>query len=61
MISPHPNFRIILTMDPKNGSISRAMRNRGIEICLFPIDAESKDTEDLLKNIGVQVNLIIFT
>lgn len=32
-ISPHPNFRLFITMDPENGGeLSRAMRNRGIEI-----------------------------
>ena len=29
-------FRIFLLMDPMHGEISRAMRNRGIEICLLP-------------------------
>lgn len=28
--------RLFLTMDPKNGDISRAMRNRGIEIAMLP-------------------------
>ncbi|CAF1119887.1 unnamed protein product, partial [Rotaria sordida] len=34
LIKPHENFRLILTMDPKqgNGEISRAMRNRCCEI-----------------------------
>ena len=27
--------RLILTMDPKHGEISRAMRNRGVEIFLM--------------------------
>uniref|UniRef100_A0AAZ3S0A1 Midasin n=1 Tax=Oncorhynchus tshawytscha TaxID=74940 RepID=A0AAZ3S0A1_ONCTS len=31
-ITPHPNFRLFLTMDPVHGAISRAMRNRGVEI-----------------------------
>uniref|UniRef100_A0A8C2SUC7 Midasin n=1 Tax=Coturnix japonica TaxID=93934 RepID=A0A8C2SUC7_COTJA len=31
-IAPHPNFRLFLSMDPVHGEISRAMRNRGIEI-----------------------------
>ncbi|XP_067882619.1 midasin [Heterodontus francisci] len=31
-IVPHPNFRLFMTMDPAHGEISRAMRNRGIEI-----------------------------
>ncbi|XP_060072903.1 midasin-like [Ylistrum balloti] len=31
-IKPHPDFRLFLAMDPKFGEISRAMRNRGVEI-----------------------------
>ncbi|XP_025949160.1 midasin [Dromaius novaehollandiae] len=31
-VAPHPNFRLFLSMDPIHGEISRAMRNRGIEI-----------------------------
>ncbi|KAM3963373.1 LOW QUALITY PROTEIN: midasin [Aphomia sociella] len=37
-IRPHPNFRIFFTMDPKYGEISRAMRNRGVEIFLLRSD-----------------------
>ncbi|EDV22987.1 uncharacterized protein TRIADDRAFT_27999, partial [Trichoplax adhaerens] len=33
-VRPHPNFRIIMCVDPKHGDLSRAMRNRGIEIFL---------------------------
>ncbi|KND94913.1 Midasin [Tolypocladium ophioglossoides CBS 100239] len=32
IIKPHPEFRIFLTMDPRYGELSRAMRNRAIEI-----------------------------
>jgi midasin (ATPase involved in ribosome maturation) len=53
VITPHPNFRIFLAMDPHNGEISRAMRNRGIEISLLPLDAASFDTLALLNGIGV--------
>jgi len=28
-------FRLILAMDPKYGEISRAMRNRGVEIFML--------------------------
>ncbi|XP_075869163.1 midasin [Nelusetta ayraudi] len=31
-VTPHPNFRLFLTMDPAHGELSRAMRNRGVEI-----------------------------
>ncbi|ABN66318.2 large protein with a conserved N-terminal domain, a central AAA ATPase domain composed of 6 tandem AAA protomers, and a C-terminal M-domain midas sequence motif-containing protein [Scheffersomyces stipitis CBS 6054] len=33
-LKPHPNFRLFLTVNPKYGELSRAMRNRGIEIYL---------------------------
>jgi midasin len=36
VVTPHKNFRIFLAMDPRNGEISRPMRNRGVEICLLP-------------------------
>lgn len=31
-VKPHPSFRLFMSMDPKHGEISRAMRNRGVEI-----------------------------
>ncbi|KAF3354041.1 putative RING finger protein [Verticillium dahliae VDG1] len=34
MIKPHPEFRIFLTVDSRYGELSRAMRNRAIEIHL---------------------------
>ncbi|CAG8546883.1 12320_t:CDS:10, partial [Dentiscutata heterogama] len=35
MIRPHKNFRLFMTLNPKNGELSRAMRNRGVEIALL--------------------------
>lgn len=32
IIQPHPNFRIFLTMDSRYGELSRAMRNRSLEL-----------------------------
>ena len=32
VVTPHPNFRLFLTMDPRHGELSRAMRNRCIEL-----------------------------
>lgn len=32
IVKPHPNFRLFLTMDPHYGELSRAMRNRSIEL-----------------------------
>ncbi|RFU29962.1 hypothetical protein B7463_g6350, partial [Scytalidium lignicola] len=40
IIRPHPDFRIFLTMDPRFGELSRAMRNRAIEIFLSPFSAD---------------------
>lgn len=34
IIKPHPDFRIFLTVDPRHGELSRAMRNRAVEIHL---------------------------
>ncbi|KAF2804010.1 midasin [Mytilinidion resinicola] len=36
IVKPHPNFRVIMTMDPRYGELSRAMRNRAVEIFLLP-------------------------
>ncbi|XP_073983569.1 midasin isoform X4 [Rhodnius prolixus] len=55
-IKPHKNFRIFLTMDPKHGSISRAMRNRGIEIFVEHASVSSVhpfDLEALLNKLGI--------
>ncbi|KAL7950476.1 hypothetical protein V8C42DRAFT_359440 [Trichoderma barbatum] len=35
VVKPHPEFRIFLTMDPRHGELSRAMRNRAIEIHIY--------------------------
>ncbi|KAG6866182.1 hypothetical protein C0991_007732 [Blastosporella zonata] len=35
VLKPHPNFRLFMTVDPQFGELSRAMRNRGIEIALI--------------------------
>ena len=34
VMRPHPNFRIFLTLDPRYGELSRAMRNRAVELHL---------------------------
>jgi midasin len=34
ILMPHPNFRLFLAMDPRHGELSRAMRNRSIEVYL---------------------------
>ncbi|KAK5030524.1 AAA ATPase midasin [Exophiala sideris] len=41
VIKPHPNFRVFLTLDPRYGELSRAMRNRSLEVFLPPPDEEA--------------------
>eukprot|EP00002_Diphylleia_rotans_P015670 TRINITY_DN3035_c0_g2_i1.p1 TRINITY_DN3035_c0_g2~~TRINITY_DN3035_c0_g2_i1.p1 ORF type:complete len:5322 (+),score=1048.10 TRINITY_DN3035_c0_g2_i1:101-16066(+) len=52
-VKPHPDFRIFLTIDPANGELSRAMRNRGIEICMLDSVVSSRDTLLLLSQTGM--------
>lgn len=58
-IKPHKDFRLFLTMDPKNGEISRAMRNRGLEIFLLNEDGsviDDFDTRALINKSGLKSN-----
>lgn len=36
LLKPAPGFRLLLALDPQHGEVSRAMRNRGIEIFMLP-------------------------
>ena len=41
VIRPHPNFRLFLSMNASShGEVSRAMRNRCIEVCVLPPAAD---------------------
>ncbi|KAI6712893.1 hypothetical protein JHW43_004547 [Diplocarpon mali] len=40
VVKPHPQFRIFLTMDARFGELSRAMRNRAVEIFVEPLHAD---------------------
>lgn len=46
IIEPHPDFRLVMTLDPRNGELSRAMRNRGIEIALIEDDNAPDTTSE---------------
>ncbi|XP_073015322.1 midasin-like isoform X1 [Primulina eburnea] len=45
VLHPHPKFRMFLTVNPSYGEVSRAMRNRGVEIYMMQpywlVDEES--------------------
>lgn len=47
IVKPHPNFRIFMTMDPRHGELSRAMRNRAVELFLLPTSDEDVSKERL--------------
>jgi len=53
IVKPHPNFRLFLCLDPQRGEISRAMRNRGVEMCLLDSQLGSKDLIWLLSSLGL--------
>ncbi|XP_075233650.1 midasin [Lycorma delicatula] len=56
-IKPHPQFRLFLTMDPRYGEISRAMRNRGVEIYLLESEKGNiprLDLKALLDKSGIK-------
>lgn len=42
VVKPHPNFRIFLAMDAQYGEVSRAMRNRCVEIALLEQDEQQR-------------------
>ncbi|KAH9601131.1 Midasin AAA lid domain 5 [Trypanosoma melophagium] len=44
LVWPHPNFRLFATLDPKYGEISRAMRNRAVELYLPPVSIPSLES-----------------
>ncbi|XP_047493219.1 LOW QUALITY PROTEIN: midasin-like [Penaeus chinensis] len=52
-VTPHKDFRLFLAMDPQNGEISRAMRNRGIEICSVNTWTKPQDFRALLLQNGI--------
>ena len=50
IVRPHPDFRIILTVNPEFGELSRAMRNRGVEV-YFDEALISESAEDVISVI----------
>ncbi|KAK9450165.1 uncharacterized protein V1518DRAFT_426070 [Limtongia smithiae] len=50
IIKPHKNFRLFLTVDPRYGELSRAMRNRGIEIFVDDLNLRATSFDKQLLN-----------
>lgn len=59
IVQKHGNFRAYLTLDPKNGEISRAMRNRCIELSFNKETYTTDDFRQLIFNAGVTQTYII--
>jgi len=57
IIKPHPEFRIFLTVDPRYGELSRAMRNRSIEIYLEPLPTASISVAGRTSSVPVEGSL----
>lgn len=57
IIYPHPDFRLILLIDPRNGELSRAMRNRGVEIHLTEKTITGQDARRLYDTLRVSPRL----
>lgn len=48
ILRPHPNFRLFLSYDPSKGELSRAMRNRGIEVAFLRHSDSTDVSPDLV-------------
>ncbi|KAG8656474.1 hypothetical protein MANES_04G142500v8 [Manihot esculenta] len=69
VLRPHPNFRMFLTVNPTLGEVSRAMRNRGVEIFMMQpywllneeksAEFELKDVKRFLVLSGVPVGKLV--
>jgi midasin len=53
VVKPHANFRLFITMDPRYGELSRAMRNRGIELFIDNL-SESPTSQKPVSNTALQ-------
>lgn len=59
IVEKHENFRAFLTLDPKHGEISRAMRNRCIELSLGKELYTENDLRRLIYEMGVKEMFLI--
>ncbi|XP_052182550.1 midasin isoform X2 [Diospyros lotus] len=71
VLHPHHQFRIFLTIDPSYGDVSRAMRNRGVEIYMMQpywLDhgsgkscdgSELKDAKRFLQLSGIPLGTVV--
>lgn len=55
VVIPHKNFRLFLTVDPKYGELSRAMRNRGVELFMEDLDSRATKYDHALMDFSRKV------
>ena len=53
VVRPHSDFRIFMCMDPRHGEVSRAMRNRGVEVALLEDQIAHRDLGWLVEAAGL--------
>ena len=53
-VRPHSAFRVLLTADPYVGEPSRAMRNRGLEVCVLPAVGTIGDDRTGARDAGAE-------
>ncbi|CEF65608.1 Midasin [Strongyloides ratti] len=58
VIKAHKNFRVFFTMNPQFGNLSRAMRNRSVEMFILESDAWWNNIRDKLNLINIDNNKI---
>lgn len=56
VIQTHPDFRLFLTSDPKYGELSRAMRNRSVEVYVDLLEERATRFDRSVLGLGVTVN-----
>ncbi|XP_068635226.1 midasin isoform X2 [Aristolochia californica] len=69
VLQAHPKFQLFITVNPKYGEISRAMRNRGVEVYMMPPhwaldsckceEAEEQELKRFLVVSGIPVRSLI--
>ena len=58
VVRPHPNFRLFMAVDPQYGELSRAMRNRGVEVALTDLTLRTANlTQDPTNVQGFRLGL----
>ena len=59
-LAAHPAFRLFLTADPARGELSRAMRNRGVEVCMPVLKPAGRDMLTMVAHLtGTEGSLTV--